>query len=42
MTEVTNGTYKIDFSAADLNGDFITFMFTATGADNTKIQLKTS
>lgn len=40
--EVGNGTYKINFSAADLNGDFITFRFTGTGADETKVSIKTA
>ena len=38
---VANGTYAIDLSAADLNGNFITLRFTATGADATKIGIKT-
>jgi len=40
--EVGNGTYKINLSAADLNGSSITLRFTATGADVTKITIKTS
>ena len=40
-TGVANGTYAIDLSADDLNGDFITLRFTATGADATKIGIKT-
>ena len=31
--EVGNGLYKINLSAADLNGDGITFKFTGSGAD---------
>jgi len=31
--EVSAGLYKIDLSAADLNGDVVTFKFTGTGAD---------
>lgn len=32
-TEISNGWYKIDLSAADLNGNSIILKFTATGAD---------
>lgn len=32
-TEVANGVYTINLAAADLNGNCITFRFTATGAD---------
>lgn len=32
-TEVSNGIYKIDLSAADLNGNVITFHMSGTGAD---------
>lgn len=39
--EVSDGLYKIDFAAADLNGDSITFRFTATGADPTVISVVT-
>ena len=41
-SEVGNGVYKIDLSAADLNGNVITFLFTATGADARLITLVTS
>lgn len=41
-TEVGSGYYKINLSAADLNGDFITFKFTGSGADDTGISVKTS
>jgi len=41
VSEVSNGIYKINLAAADLNGDVITFKFTATGADATYITLKT-
>ena len=34
-TEVSNGIYKIDLSAADLNGSVITLKFSAAGADTT-------
>ncbi|MCH8292398.1 hypothetical protein IH992_15005 [Candidatus Poribacteria bacterium] len=32
--EIASGFYKIDLSAADLNGDVISFRFTATGAND--------
>lgn len=41
VTEVGNGTYKINLATTDLDGDFITLRFTATGADATKIGIKT-
>ena len=41
-TEMSNGFYKINLSAADLNGDFITLRFTAGTADTRTISLKTS
>lgn len=34
-TEAAGGMYKIDLSAADLNGNCITFRFTATSCDDT-------
>lgn len=40
-TEVSNGIYKINLSAADLNGDVITFKFTGTGADARYITVAT-
>lgn len=33
-TEVSNGAYKIDLSAADLNGNVIMFRMTASGCDD--------
>jgi len=41
VTEVASGVYKIDLSAADLNGDVITLKFAASGADQTTITLLT-
>lgn len=41
-TEVANGMYKIDLSAADTNGDNITYRFTASGANVTLITVVTS
>lgn len=35
VTEIGSGLYKIDLAAADLNGNSITFVFTATGAKET-------
>lgn len=40
-TEVGQGIYKIDFSAADLNGDVITFKCTAASADTRMITIIT-
>lgn len=40
-SEVGNGIYKIDLSAADLNGNVITFRFTATAADDTFLTVMT-
>lgn len=39
--EVGNGIYKINLSAADLNGDVVTLKFTASGADPTYLTLIT-
>lgn len=41
-TEVAFGVYKIDLSAADLNGNVITLKFTAAGADATILTFKTA
>jgi hypothetical protein len=41
-TEVGSGVYKINLSAADLNGDIITLLFTATEADTRLLTLVTS
>lgn len=40
-TEVASGMYKINLSAADLNGDSITLKFSATGADTRLVVLLT-
>jgi len=40
-SEVSNGVYKINLSASDLNGDVITFKFTGTGADQITITIIT-
>ncbi len=39
--EVSNGWYKIDLSAADLNGDTIALKFTASGSDGRQITIIT-
>lgn len=39
VTEVSNGIYKIDLPAADLNGNVVTLRFTATGADDLLVTL---
>lgn len=41
-TEIANGMYSLDLSADDLNGNVITFMFSATGADTRFITIKTA
>lgn len=41
-TEIANGWYTIDLSAADLNGNTIALKFTSTGADQTNILLVTN
>ena len=41
IAEVGNGIYVIDLAAADLNGTIITLRFSATGADDTLIHIKT-
>lgn len=41
VVEVGNGSYKIDLSAADMNGDSIKLKFTATGADQQDITVVT-
>lgn len=40
--EVANGTYSINLSAADLNGDFIMLQFTATGAVQANVLIPTT
>jgi hypothetical protein len=42
VTEVASGIYKLNLSAADLNGDEITFKFSGTGADTTYVAVKTN
>lgn len=39
--EVGSGIYKINLAAADLNGDFVTFLFTAVGALPTRVGIAT-
>lgn len=41
VSEVANGIYVIDLAASDLNGDFVTFKFTAADADDRLISIKT-
>jgi len=40
-TEVANGIYTINLAASDLNGTVITLRFTATGAADRFITIKT-
>lgn len=42
VVEVGNGIYQINLATTDLNGNFITFRFAATGADDTLISVKTA
>ncbi len=41
VTEVSSGFYKISLAAADLNGDVITLLFSATGAVPTAVTIVT-
>ena len=41
VTEVGSGIYKLNLAASDLNGDIITLMFGASGADARYITIKT-
>ena len=40
-SEIANGAYKINLAATDLNGDFIIFRFTGTGAGDTFLGVST-
>jgi hypothetical protein len=40
-TEVSDGVYKVDLAASDLNGDVITLKFTEATCDTTLITIKT-
>lgn len=41
VSEISDGMYKIDFSAADMNGDIVAFKFTATNSDPRYITIAT-
>lgn len=41
VSEVSNGWYKIDLAAADLNGNVVVLRFTASGADTTEYVIVT-
>lgn len=41
IAEIANGMYQFDASAADMNGDMITFRFTATGAADRFLTIQT-
>jgi hypothetical protein len=41
VTEVSNGLYKIDLAAGDLNGNTVDLRFTATGCDDLNIVIIT-
>lgn len=42
VTELSNGIYKINLTATDLNGDVVTLRFSATGARTRLITIKTN
>ena len=42
IAEVANGIYQFDAAAADMNADIVTFRFTATGAADRFITIRTS
>ena len=42
ITAIGNGWYKVDLTAAELNGDSIVLRFTATGADDRAISFPTN
>ncbi len=42
ISEISNGIYSVDLTAADTNGDFIGYRFAAAGADDTFIGVKTT
>ena len=42
VTEISDGDYKIDLSADDTNGTFITYKFSASGTRTKKIRFKTA
>lgn len=42
VAEVSSGIYKINLAAADLNGEIITLLFTASGADATPVTIRTT
>lgn len=41
VSEISDGMYKINFSAADMNGDIVAFKFTASGSDPRYITIAT-
>lgn len=41
VTEVSNGMYRVDFGAGDLNGDIVTLRATAAGADDLFVTIST-
>lgn len=41
VAELSNGVYRISFSAGDMNGDKIMFRFSATGADDQLVEIVT-
>lgn len=41
VTEVSSGTYEVDISATEMNANNVTLRFTATGADDLVVTLRT-
>ena len=42
INQISDGTYQFDALAADMNGALIVFKFTASGADDTFVHIKTA
>lgn len=42
ITEVSDGTYEIDLTADDTNGDVITYRFSSPGCDDTQVTILTN
>jgi len=41
ITEVSNGAYRVAYTAADVNGDMVTFKFSAATADDSTVTFLT-
>ena len=42
VTEISGGLYKVDLTALEMDADIASLIFTATGADQTTLVIKTS